>query len=787
MYYGSPDSRRASSPVLSLSQFINRSSIVCARFVTIPFHSLPHQKQFCGVLSAGRACHLPSSPILEKFSSRMNRVQDTQLRSSLQLRILLLAASPEDLGKVDQYQKELHVAIKQLIVNIYGDQKHPLREYARIPEQIKLVDHLICKTTDIVRLLVFKPHILHLYTHMDAGVDNSRIAFLSDNWSNPAEGHLTAEMLNEIIQNHNLQQDEGDRIQCVLLTGCKSVDIATAILPNVGSSIATTDTVGPTQINAYCKQWYHSIFCGDTIVQAHHSAVQHLRFEERNRASSGKLVDKLFSLEGKESELQLMPSPARVLTFTLSKLGRSSSDYYEVARPLGVAPQSLPKSAFLEEFERTTVVKLKMAKLQRSGFDGLFEEKYGQLLASAALLEAESQVMNACAQLNIELLKNVTIRTFQAESVAAVLCCVRLLTERCDNLYYEEDYSNYLKCLQIIKYVCWMVEGAVTFSSLQDETEESESTWTMSDLDILECWHDLLLCTLLRSQGMFLHALFLNDRVLKRVAETDNDEMKTLAFYGRVAILHDLSRKKKTVTTRKGWMKLHDQSRKNENVVRHTGPIDLAVTEALQSVVRGTESLDPVVTEAKQYMMRKMRYTNAWEEGIIQEIQDQGLDGFIDRQILPCMQRVLDLEPQFEDANEDWKSRIRCRLVQWLCRDSMDDPSGSTPEQLERASQRRYEARAEGYVEDLLKFAADKLLVDGVNMPDLETPRNQCHIFLAASNHYYYYHHYQKAYKWASTAKTIAEKHNLRKEHGFATRDMEKIERAFQGIADHRL
>jgi hypothetical protein len=208
-------------------------------------------------------------------------------------RFLLLTASPTDLSPVGADQHALAESLEQLTTS-------------ENVSTVRFWFQLFTTPPDITRYLASKhPRVLHVYAHMDQRKGNTAGIALNEEQPGADYTLLTGEHLAAILDDHNRNLQAADKVQCVLLTGCRSADFIQPLLAVVDHVIATADRITPEQVSVYCKSWYHSILHHNTVQYAHTMALQELR---RISASI------TFKLETKEGvgDLVIVPVPPAI-------------------------------------------------------------------------------------------------------------------------------------------------------------------------------------------------------------------------------------------------------------------------------------------------------------------------------------------------------------------------------------------------------------------------------------------------------------------------------------------
>ena len=205
-------------------------------------------------------------------------------------RFLLLTASPTDLSPVAADQHTLAESLLGLTTS----------------EDVSTVQFFskpFAKPPDITRRLASsRPRVLHVYAHMDQRQGDKAGIALNEDHPGGEPILLTGETMADILNAHNGNLGEEDRVQCVLLTGCRSAVFIQPLLAVVNHVIATADRITPEQVSVYSESWYHSILHHHTVRYAHDMALQELK-----RIS----VDITFALETRAGLGDVVIVPAR--------------------------------------------------------------------------------------------------------------------------------------------------------------------------------------------------------------------------------------------------------------------------------------------------------------------------------------------------------------------------------------------------------------------------------------------------------------------------------------------
>jgi hypothetical protein len=180
-------------------------------------------------------------------------------------RFLLLTASPTDLSPVAADQHALAESLQRLTAS-------------EDASTVRFFSKPFAKPPDITRRLASsRPRVLHVCAHMNQRQGDKVGIALNEEHPGGEPMLLTGETLAAILNAHNGNLGEEDRVQCVLLTGCCSAVFVHPLLVVVNHVIATADRITPEQVRVYSEGWYHSILHHHTVRYAHDMALQELK------------------------------------------------------------------------------------------------------------------------------------------------------------------------------------------------------------------------------------------------------------------------------------------------------------------------------------------------------------------------------------------------------------------------------------------------------------------------------------------------------------------------------
>ena len=245
----------------------------------------------------------------------------------LQLRILLLAASPPDKNKVfvDEFKDVVQTATTNHLFDV--DYSSSSLSSSDLPP-IVLHANLRCQVADVQHeLLNFRPHIVHFYAHMNV----EEVVLMGEGTTLEDEQQqsdaLHTELLTQIMTAHN------EDIRCVLLTGCWSQAMGKKLEAeaNVPYVLFTTTKVHYVACQVYCATWYAAVFAGHSVGQAAGQAQNQLEADPRTRHLGAGLIQ-----QAGDEELVLLPAlhpagPARSRMADTFQIPRRDIEY--IKRP----------------------------------------------------------------------------------------------------------------------------------------------------------------------------------------------------------------------------------------------------------------------------------------------------------------------------------------------------------------------------------------------------------------------------------------------------------------------
>jgi tetratricopeptide (TPR) repeat protein len=246
-----------------------------------------------------------------------------------QLRILLLAASPPSHNEafVAQFKDVLLTALNDYLFDI------DYHASPATPSPVVLYFNLRCQLKDVqYELLRAKPHVVHVYAHMD---DKTNSGVLLMDESQERGTALASKLLSDIVEVHNWDE----AIKSVLLTGCKSEEMAHKLCnmarappdnvptPLVGHVLYTTAKVHYKVCQVWSAAWYASVFQGHSVGRAATIAKGQVKLDSETSAEPPGVIQQ----KGDE-ELVLLPLGAGADGVAGHRPQRHRPDYFNVPR-----------------------------------------------------------------------------------------------------------------------------------------------------------------------------------------------------------------------------------------------------------------------------------------------------------------------------------------------------------------------------------------------------------------------------------------------------------------------
>lgn len=166
-------------------------------------------------------------------------------QSQKKLKILLLSANPDGLGRVEE-STMIH-QVKVNVQNALGARR----------DGVVIHDFPSCQSREIVNQITnHLPDVVHFYGHSS----NAELAFVNEH------GELARVTIDGLLALFELTASKN--VKVVLLTGCLNKDIAKTLSSVVPYVIGTGTEINNSQAERFASQFYFAIAAGDIIEEA---------------------------------------------------------------------------------------------------------------------------------------------------------------------------------------------------------------------------------------------------------------------------------------------------------------------------------------------------------------------------------------------------------------------------------------------------------------------------------------------------------------------------------------
>ena len=166
-------------------------------------------------------------------------------QSQKKLKILLLSANPDGLGRVEE-----STMIRQVKVNVQN-------ALGARRDSVVIYDFPSCQSREIVNQITnHEPDIFHFYGHSS----NVELAFVNE------RDEVARVTIDGLLALFELKASKN--VKVVLLTGCLNKDIAKTLSSVVPYVIGTGTEINNSQAECFASQFYYAIAAGDIVEEA---------------------------------------------------------------------------------------------------------------------------------------------------------------------------------------------------------------------------------------------------------------------------------------------------------------------------------------------------------------------------------------------------------------------------------------------------------------------------------------------------------------------------------------